>query len=233
MIGDGADQVLCLEPNLMHVSQFACINHFVGSKKIRMIPERLENSGISDTNFDLIFSMGLLYHQRNPEQHLIGLKSLLEIQGKMILETIICPDKFGMAIEPSEGRYASMPNVHFVHSDLGCKEIFEKLGLEVVAETKPVHTNPEEQRKTKWMPFKSFESSENGSFIFGSNFIKRSTKSSLFPETGKLLSFNLCLSSETLSDIKSSAIKCGENSLLSNHPKEYSKRLDFVPCPSF
>lgn len=158
MIGDGADQVLCLEPNLMHVSQFACINHFVGSKKIRMIPERLENSGISDTNFDLIFSMGLLYHQRNPEQHLIELKSVLEIQGKMIIETIICPDKFGMAIEPSEGRYASMPNVHFVHSDLGCKEIFEKLGLEVVAETKPVYTDVEEQRKTKWMPFKSFES---------------------------------------------------------------------------
>jgi tRNA (mo5U34)-methyltransferase len=64
MIGDGADQVLCLEPNLVHVSQFASINHFVGSKKIRMVPERLENSGLRNTNFDLIFSMGLLYHQR-------------------------------------------------------------------------------------------------------------------------------------------------------------------------
>jgi len=158
MIGEGAGQVLCLEPNLMHVSQFASINHFVGSTKIRMVPERLENSGLSDTNFDLIFSMGLLYHQRDPQEHLIELKRLMGIKGKMIIETIISPDKFGLAIEPKDGRYASMPNVHYVHSDLGCKEIFKNLGLEVMAETKPFFTNDEEQRKTKWMPFKSFES---------------------------------------------------------------------------
>ena len=155
MIGDGADQVLCLEPNLVHVSQFASINHFVGSKKIRMVPERLENSGLRNTNFDLIFSMGLLYHQRNPIEHLHELNSLLAAGGKIIIETIISPDQFGSGIQPTEGNYASMPNVHYVHTDFGCKELFEKLNLEVLRETKPVFTNFEEQRKTRWMPFKS------------------------------------------------------------------------------
>jgi len=158
MIGDGADQVLCLEPNLVHVSQFASINHFVGSKKIRMVPERLENSGLRNTNFDLIFSMGLLYHQRNPIEHLHELNALLAAGGKIIIETIIAPDQFGSGIQPTQGNYASMPNVHYVHTDFGCKELFEKLNLEVIRETKPVFTNFEEQRKTRWMPFKSFES---------------------------------------------------------------------------
>ena len=152
MIGDGADQVLCLEPNLVHVSQFASINHFVGSKKIRMVPERLENSGLRNTNFDLIFSMGLLYHQRNPIEHLHGLNSLLAAGGKIIIETIISPDQFGSGIQPTEGHYASMPNVHYVHTDFGCKELFGKLNLEVIRETKPVFTNFEEQRKTRWNP---------------------------------------------------------------------------------
>ena len=47
-----------------------------------MIPERIEESG-NKTNlkFDVIFSMGLLYHQRNPAQHLNN-QSLLEENGK-------------------------------------------------------------------------------------------------------------------------------------------------------
>ena len=84
MLGMGADKVLCLEPNLIHVSQFSAINHFVNSEKIRMIPERLEESGLENSKFDIIFSMGLLYHQRNPVEHLTNLKNLLEDDGKIL-----------------------------------------------------------------------------------------------------------------------------------------------------
>ena len=70
MLGEGAKKVLCLEPNLIHVSQFAAINHFVNSKNIKMLPERLESVDINEPSFDVIFSMGLLYHQREPLDHL-------------------------------------------------------------------------------------------------------------------------------------------------------------------
>ena len=63
MLGDGANNILCLEPNLVHVSQFAALNRFVTSDNIRMLPERLENIKFLDTKFDVVFSMGLLYHQ--------------------------------------------------------------------------------------------------------------------------------------------------------------------------
>ena len=158
MLGMGADKILCLEPNLVHISQFAAINHFIGSKKIRMVPERLENTGLINTRFDLIFSMGLLYHQRKPKDHLSELKALLNKEGKLILETIISPKEFEISLEPKEGKYASMPNVHYVHTDLGCKSLFKELNMNLINETKPVRTSDQEQRKTLWMPFKSFES---------------------------------------------------------------------------
>ena len=160
-IGLGAEQILCLEPNLMHVSQFAAINHFVDSKMIRMIPERLENSGLENSDFDLIFSMGLLYHQRNPKQHLYDLRNLLSKKGRVILETIVSPKEYGVALEPNDAKYASMPNVHYLHTDFGCKLLFKELGLRVIAESAPELTSEEEQRKTIWMPFKSFESALN------------------------------------------------------------------------
>ena len=161
MVGMGADKVLCLEPNLVHVSQFSAINHFVNSEKIRMIPGRLEESGLANSKFDVIFSMGLLYHQRNPFEHLNNLKDLLADNGKLVLETIISPKDCGIALEPSNGKYASMPNVHFVHTDNGCKSIFRNLSLQVHAESDLAVTNDNEQRSTKWMPFKSFESALN------------------------------------------------------------------------
>ena len=161
MLGMGADKVLCLEPNLVHVSQFSAINHFVKSENIRMIPERIEGLGLKSSKFDVIFSMGLLYHQRNPSKHLNNLKYLLADNGKLVLETIISPKEYGIALEPSNGKYASMPNVHFVHTDNGCKSIFRNLSLQVYAESDLVVTNDKEQRTTKWMPFKSFESALN------------------------------------------------------------------------
>ena len=161
MLGMGADKVLCLEPNLVHVSQFSAINHFVNSENIRMIPERIEESGLKNSKFDLIFSMGLLYHQRNPSEHLNNLKDLLADNGKLVLETIISPKECGLALEPFNGKYASMPNVHFVHTDNGCKSIFRNLNIQVHAESDLVVTNDKEQRSTKWMPFKSFESALN------------------------------------------------------------------------
>ena len=105
--------------------------------------------------------MALLYHQRNPSEHLNNLKDLLADNGKLVLETIISPKECGIALEPSNGKYASMPNVHFVHTDNGCKSIFRNLGLQVHAESDLAVTNDNEQRSTKWMPFKSFESALN------------------------------------------------------------------------
>ena len=157
MLGQEAEAILCLEPNLTHFSQFLAINHFIQTTKIRMLPERLETLGMKDTHFDIVFSMGLLYHQRDPSNHLNYLRSRLKEEGQLVIETIVASNEYEDYLEP-KGPYASMPNVHFIHTDKGFRDLVTKEGLKVVRNSTEVQTTLNEQRQTKWMPFKSYES---------------------------------------------------------------------------
>jgi tRNA (mo5U34)-methyltransferase len=157
MLGLGAKEVLCLEPNLTHFSQFLAINNFAQSKKIQMLPERLESIEIDKPYFDVIFSMGLLYHQRDPGEHLRLLASHLKKEGRIVIETIVTPEDYEEVLFPSD-RYANMPNVWSVHNEIGLEKIILEQGLEIIDSTKAVMTTVKEQRATQWMPFRSFES---------------------------------------------------------------------------
>jgi tRNA (mo5U34)-methyltransferase len=157
MLGLDAKEVLCLEPNLTHFSQFLALNHFVQSKKIQMLPERLESIRINKPYFDVIFSMGLLYHQRDPGEHLRLLTSHLKKEGRIVIETIVTPEDYEEVLIPND-RYANMPNVWSVHNEIGLERIIFDQGLEIIDSTKTIMTTFEEQRTTAWMPFKSFES---------------------------------------------------------------------------
>ena len=48
MLGKGAERIVCLEPNLSHLTQFLAINHFIQSKQIKMIPKRIEDLSFAD-----------------------------------------------------------------------------------------------------------------------------------------------------------------------------------------
>ena len=89
MLGLEAEAILCLEPNLTHFSQFLAINHFIKTNKIRMLPERLEALEMKETHFDVVFSMGLLYHQRDPSKHLNSLRNRMKEGGQLVIETIV------------------------------------------------------------------------------------------------------------------------------------------------
>jgi tRNA (mo5U34)-methyltransferase len=157
MLGLEAEAILCLEPNLTHFSQFLAINHFIKANKIRMLPEKLEDLEMKETHFDVVFSMGLLYHQRDPSKHLNSLRNRMKEGGQLVIETIVASNEYGDYLEP-KGNYASMPNVHFVHTNKGFMDLAEKEGLKVINNSKEEQTTLNEQRQTKWMPFKSYES---------------------------------------------------------------------------
>ena len=157
MLGLEAEAILCLEPNLTHFSQFLAINHFIKTNKIRMLPERLEALEMKETHFDVVFSMGLLYHQRDPSKHLNSLRNRMKEGGQLVIETIVASNEYGDYLEP-KGPYASMPNVYFVHTNKGFMDLAEKEGLKVISNSTEVQTTLNEQRQTKWMPFKSYDS---------------------------------------------------------------------------
>ena len=160
MLGQGAESVVCLEPNLSHLTQFIVLNKFIRSKQIRMIPERIEELTVTDECFDLIFSMGVLYHQREPEEHLKLICSHLREGGSIILETLIVPEEYGEVLIP-EGNYANMPNVRFVHTKTGLKKLAKQANLNIAYISSSCKTTTEEQRTTSWMPFKSLSDGLN------------------------------------------------------------------------
>ena len=160
MLGQGVDSVVCLEPNLSHLTQFIAINNFAKSEQIRMIPERIEELTFTDECFDLIFSMGVLYHHREPEDHLKLLCSHLKEEGTIILETLIVPEDYGEVLIP-EANYANMPNVRFLHTKIGFEKLTKQANLNIASISSPCKTTIEEQRTTLWMPFKSLSDGLN------------------------------------------------------------------------
>ena len=160
MLGQGADSVVWLEPNLSHLTQFIAINNFVQSEQIRMVPERIEELTFTEECFDLIFSMGVLYHQRKPEEHLKLLCSHLKEEGTIILETLIVDEEYGEVLIP-EGNYANMPNVRFLHTKTGLEKLAKLANLNVASISSSCKTTIEEQRTTSWMPFKSLSDGLN------------------------------------------------------------------------
>ena len=139
MLGQGADSVVCLEPNLSHLTQFNAINNFDQSEQIRMIPERIEELSFADKCFDLVFSMGVLYHNREPNLHLKLLASHLKEGGAIVLETLIVPEKYGEALIP-DTTYANMRNVRVIHTELGLKKIINSSGLKIIESSEKITT---------------------------------------------------------------------------------------------
>ena len=106
--------------------------------------------------FDVIFSMGILYHHRNPLQQLIDMRESLKSGGTLILETIGIEGKENFSLTPND-RYACMTNVWFLPT-LTC--FITWLERTKYIEIKVVSTQwglNDEQRTTKWSGQKSLK----------------------------------------------------------------------------
>ena len=89
MRGMGAKLVIGIDPTLLYVIQFLAICHFMRAEPVYVLPVRLHELPGGSNAFDTAFSMGVLYHQRCPEEHLSALKSSLRPGGELVLETLM------------------------------------------------------------------------------------------------------------------------------------------------
>jgi tRNA (mo5U34)-methyltransferase len=143
--------VLGIDPVVPYWSQFKFINHFAKCDNLEMELLGVEDCVHIEKLFDVVFSMGIIYHHRNPIQQLLDIKKSMKPGGQLILETIGIPGEEPVALFP-EDRYAKMRNVWFVPT-LSCLVNFAKKArfgeVEVVADT-PLTSD--EQRLTDWCP---------------------------------------------------------------------------------
>jgi tRNA (mo5U34)-methyltransferase len=154
MLGDGAKEVIGIDPTPLFVVQFWALQKYLQQDNAWVLPLPMEQVPAKLQAFDTVFSMGVLYHRRSPLDHLQELKDCLRPGGQLVLETLVIEGALGDTLLP-EGRYARMGNVWFLPSTDTLLSWLRKLGFVDAQLVDVCVTTPEEQRSTEWMTFHS------------------------------------------------------------------------------
>ena len=104
--------------------------------------------------FDVTFSMGVLYHCKDPVGHLEALRHTLKPGGSLVLETLVVDGDAERALIP-ETRYAKMRNVWLIPSVLMLDRLLKRCQFRNVEVVDVTRTTTTEQRRTQWMTFES------------------------------------------------------------------------------
>ena len=156
MLGDGASYVMGIDPSMRFQVQHQAIQKYAQDQRFDFLPIGIEDMPEDLCYFDSIFSMGVLYHRRNPINHLKELKKLLLDGGELVLETLIIDDIAGGVLTP-ESRYAQMRNVWSIMTVEKILDLLKEAGFNNVRCEDQNVTSLEEQRQTDWMQFHSLK----------------------------------------------------------------------------
>ena len=155
MLGAGAALVVGVDPTVLFVMQWLACRQFAGGSPNFVLPLRAEDLPPGPAGFDTVFSMGVLYHRRDPLEHLGQLKGLLRARGTLVLESLVLPaDRKDGLLEPA-GRYARMPNVWAVPGTERLQAWLRQCGFHEIRLVDVTPTTGAEQRSTPWMSFES------------------------------------------------------------------------------
>jgi tRNA (mo5U34)-methyltransferase len=154
----GAQTVIGVDPTILYVMQFLAVAHYLRPGQVFALPLRLDELPQNARKFDTTFSMGVLYHQRSPLDHLRQLKGMLRQGGQLVLETIFVPGEESYACTPPE-RYARMRNVWLLPTIAELTTWLKRTGFVNIDVVDQSLTTTDEQRSTEWMPFESLRES--------------------------------------------------------------------------
>ena len=151
---EGAACVIGVDPTLLYAMQFLAVNHFVTAESVFVLPLRLQELPLPARRFDTCFSMGVLYHQRAPIDHIRALRDTLRPGGQLLLETLYLQGGDACARTPPD-RYARMNNVWLLPTVAELETWLARSGFIDIEVVDTTVTSTEEQRRTEWMPFES------------------------------------------------------------------------------
>jgi len=156
MLGEGAQLALGVDPSWLYFFQFQIMQKYIQDPRCAVLPLGVEELPKALKGFDTVFSMGLLYHRRDPLEHLSRIAQFLKPGGQVVLETLVIDGGLGDVLKPKE-RYAKMRNVWNVPSVATAAEWLEKAAFKNVHCVDISLTTLNEQRKTAWMTFESLD----------------------------------------------------------------------------
>jgi len=155
MLGAGASLVLGIDPTLLYVMQWLACRHFGGDLASYVLPLGIEELPEGSPGFDTVFSMGVLYHRRDPCRHLRRLRALVRPGGRLVLETLVLPAHRPQDLLEPEARYARMRNVWAVPGSERLRGWLLESGWQEIVPLDCSPTTSAEQRSTEWMRFES------------------------------------------------------------------------------
>ena len=156
MLGAGAGRVVGTDPTLRYVMQQRAMAKYLPDAPFDILPFTLETLVAGGAvpvlpagGFDTVFSMGVIYHRRDPEKHIRDLLKFLRPGGELVLESLVIDGKSGDLLQPGD-RYARMRNIWAIPSITTLEDWLSAAGLTSIEIADVSVTTPAEQRATEW-----------------------------------------------------------------------------------
>jgi len=150
MAMEGAKRALGIEPFLLFNYQFRAIKSMIKSPlRALLLPVSLEDMPKKPI-FDTVFSMGVLYHQRDHMAHLSQLREMMAPNAELVIETLIVENPEDYILIPKD-RYAQMRNVYSLPSIKTLKSWLNDENFKNIRVVDINKTTTVEQRKTPWI----------------------------------------------------------------------------------
>lgn len=154
MAGEGTRLGVGIDITMGFVMQFQALQKYLQNHTLSVLPMSDAELPEKMEAFDTVFSMGVLYHQKSPFDHLQRIHDLMRPGGEAVIETLVIEGAAGEVLVP-EDRYAQMRNVWFLPSCLTLEAWLKRSGFKNVRLVDVNQTTLEEQRATPWMTFQS------------------------------------------------------------------------------
>lgn len=147
--------IIGFDPSELAFLQFSFINHFAKSDiKFEIVGvESLPSYGVK---FDTIFCLGVLYHRSDPIKCLKELKSALNPNGEVFIDTMYIDRDDEMVLSPDTS-YSKIPNISFIPSIKALRNWAKRAKFKSFEILATKDTDSFEQRKTKWIDSQSLE----------------------------------------------------------------------------
>jgi len=150
MAMEGSKRALGIEPFLLFNYQFRAIKSMIESPlNAILLPVKLEDIPKKPI-FDTVFSMGVLYHQRDHMAHLSQLHEMMAPDAELVIETLVVEGPEDYILVPKD-RYAQMRNVYSIPSIKTLKSWLNDANFNNVRVVDVSKTTTAEQRKTPWI----------------------------------------------------------------------------------
>lgn len=147
--------IIGFDPSELAFLQFSFINHFAKSD-IKFEIAGVESLPSYGVKFDTIFCLGVLYHRSDPIKCLKELKSALNPNGEIFIDTMYIDRDDEMVLSPDTS-YSKIPNISFIPSIKALQNWVKRAKFNSFEILATKDTDSFEQRKTKWIDSQSLE----------------------------------------------------------------------------